>query len=439
MLAPFLAWLASGLAAVALTPRNGAARALFAAGVVIAAAWVVEGLAVSQDPVGRRAVLLNLGADGLFLLKTPAIVAVLLLLPTGVFRRAWHRAVVFGMFVVALLVPLLRLLGSARVDVGNEPGTTVDNPSALASLAPLGTLGEVLLEAEPLWVLIGVGVLVSRWFTEREHRRELSKVLLGIGVLALLLALVVLGELTALPYLVPPPLFLLALAVFPVMLLMGISRRSRRLQHELTESRARLIAAEDRARRALERDLHDGVQQQLIGILTLTELASRQAGRQPAEVGTTLDEVRREVETTITGLRELVQGIRPPALADGGVVAALSDRFDRLTSIVSLDHSHVNGLRWPPEIEAAAYFVACEAVTNAVKHAPGASVRVRLTAPDGRLRVDVVDSGPGLGGRSAANGLRGLQDRVESLGGRFEVTSTAAGTAVTAELPRGNG
>lgn len=438
MLAPFLAWLASGLAAVALTPRNGAARALCAAGVVIALAWVVEGVALQQGARQAGNALTHIGADGLFLLKTPAIVAVLLLLPDGVFHRAWHRAVVLVMFLAAVLVPLLRLVGSSRVDVGNEPATGVDNPFAVAALAPLGTLGEALLETEPLIFLVGVAVLVTRWFDERDQRRELTKVLVGIGVLALMLTLVVLGELTRLPHVVPQPLFLLALAVFPVLLLLGISQRARRLHHELAESRARLIAAEDQARRTLERDLHDGVQQQLVGILTLTELASRQAERHPARVGSTLDEVRREVETTITGLRELVRGIRPPALADGGVVAALSDRFDRLPSIVSFDHTHVNGRRWSPEVEAAAYFVACEAVTNAVKHAPGAAVRVRLTAPGGRLRVEVADSGPGLGDPATGNGLRGLQDRVESLSGRFELTSSAAGTLVSAELPHGD-
>jgi signal transduction histidine kinase len=438
MLAPFLAWLASGMAAVALTPRNGAARALCASGVVIAAAWLVEGVALDQSPDRAASALVNLGADGLFLLKTPAIVAVLLLLPNGVFSRPWHRVVVLGMLLIALLVPFLRLLGSVDVTVGNAPETAVNNPFAVASLAPLGALGDALLVTEPLWFLLGVAVLVSRWFAEPHLRQELTRVLLGIGVLAALLVLVVVGELTQLPHLVPQPLFLVALAVFPGMLLLEISRRSRRLQHELAESRARLVAAEDRARRELERDLHDGVQQQLVGILTLTELASRQAGRQPARVGSTLDEVRSEVETAITGLRELVRGIRPPALADGGVVAALSDRFDRLARTVELDHALVAGRRWPPEVEAAAYFVACEGVTNAVKHAPGAAIHVRLTAPEGLLRVDVTDSGPGIGERPAGSGLRGLQDRVESLGGRFEVTSSRTGTTVTAELPQGH-
>src|SRR5699024_4326159 len=101
--------------------------------------------------------------------------------------------------------------------------------------------------------------------------------------------------------------------------------------------RARIVTAEDQARRSLERDLHDGVQQQLVGILTLTELAARQARRDPGCVAATLDEVREEVQSTISGLRELVNGIRPPALADRGLSAALNDRFTRLPESVHLD------------------------------------------------------------------------------------------------------
>ena len=237
-------------------------------------------------------------------------------------------------------------------------------------------------------------------------------------------------------------MFLPALALLPVVLLWGISRRARVLDRELAASRTRLSEAEDGVRRRIERDLHDGVQQQLVAILSLTELATRQVGRHPDAATETLTDVRDQVATAITDLRELVHGIRPPVLEDAGVAAALAGRLDRLPPHVSLRSDPPfladDRVRWPPEIEAAAYFVVCEAVTNALKHTPGARIEIEVRESAAELVVTVVDDGTGGAVVRAPGGLAGLQDRVESLGGRFEVTDRVGrGTVVRASFTRG--
>lgn len=435
VLVPLVAWLASGLAAVALTPRHGAARALCVAGALIFAAWVLEAAAVGRIENGSGDAWLNAVADGVFMAKTVAVIALLLLMPTGMFVRRWHGWLVVGASGLTVVATVLRMLGSATVDVGSEPSLAVPNPHAVTALSSLGAVGDALVDAEPLLFLVGVAILAHRWWRETEHRAVLGRLLLGIGALAVLLVLVVLGSSTALPHLVPQPLFLAALAAFPLLLLVDLSAQTRRLQQELSESRARIVTAEDEARRSLERDLHDGVQQQLVGILTLTELAARQSRRDPDGVSAVLAEVRDEVEATIHGLRELVSGIRPPALADRGLPAALSDRFTKLPETVHLELNASSAHRWPPQVEAALYFVACEAVTNALKHAPASHIRVALETTDLGPQLQVTDNGPGFATSHAGAGLRGLHDRVESLGGHFDIDSTPRGTVLNASIP----
>lgn len=433
VLVPLVAWLASGLAAVALTPRHGAARALCAAGALIFTAWVLEAAAVGRVETGTGDAWLNAVADGVFMAKTVAVIALLLLMPSGHFVRRWHRWLIVGATGLTVAATVLRMFGSVGVDVGSEPSLTVPNPHSVSALSSVGAIGDAVIATEPLLFLIGIAILGHRWWREKERRPVLGRMLLGIGALAVLLVLVVLGSSTALPHLVPQPLFLAALAAFPLVLLVDLSAQTRRLQHELAESRARIVTAEDQARRSLERDLHDGVQQQLVGILTLTELAARAARRDPHRVSDVLGEVRDEVQAAIIGLRELVSGIRPPALADRGLPTALTDRFAKLPETVYLDLG-TSGRRWPPEVEAALYFVACEAVTNALKHAPTSEIRVVLDTTDHGPRLQVTDNGPGFTSALPGAGLRGLRDRVESLGGRFTVDSTTGGTVLTATI-----
>lgn len=437
-------WLAAGLAAVCLTPRNGAARALLAAALLLSTSNVVELLAEDPGWSDLEFALLRTAGWMSFLGAVAAIVSTLARLPDGVPDRPWHDRTVRALAVLAVVAPILELLGASTLAVDDD-GAVYANPLAVAGLEPLAGVGAAVRVTEPAWVLLGVAILVLRWRSgDAERRRELSWALRSIALLAGMLLLIVIVELSGLP--VPPeplfaPLFLLSLALFPLALLVGITRRVRFLEAGLVESRERLVNAEDVARRRLERDLHDGVQQQLVAALSLVALAARQATRRPDDVRATVEEVGDRLRGAMTELRELVRGLRPPVLEDAGLASAIESRLSTLPAEVELHTDPEAKTRWAPAVEAAAYFVVTEAVTNALKHAPGSRVVVRLSGANGQLRLEVADDGPGL---SAAvpdgSGLRGLQDRVESLRGTFTVTGEAgSGTVVRATFPAERG
>lgn len=440
VLFPLLAWLSSGLAAVALTPKNLTARALFLAGTLLTSSWLLESSAGDMAGDTAAGALLRVGADALFLGGLAAVVAILATFPNGAFGRKWHRAVVVVLAALSVLGPSAQLLGAESLRIGADEMTSEPNTMAVEGFGVFGAVGNLVIDSEPVWILIGVAILVVRWGQAAgTDRRELSRPLLSLALLAGMLVVVALSSLTGvtLPVAIFDPLFLVALAIFPVVLLLGISRRTRGMERELAASRARLIGAEDEVRRTIERDLHDGVQQQLVAILSLTELAARQVRGNPERADATVREVRTQVQATIIELRELVYGIRPPVLEDSGVAAALDSRLARLPAEVTMDVGSVRHRRWPPETEAAAYFVVCEAVTNALKHAPGSPVRIRLMGDHGHLAVEIDDRGPGIGASVAhGRGLAGLRDRVDSLGGSFSVgDDPTGGTVVRARFP----
>lgn len=206
---------------------------------------------------------------------------------------------------------------------------------------------------------------------------------------------------------------------------------------ELTASRARLVRAEETVRRKVERDLHDGIQQQLVVLLTQLELARSQLPPGSVLAGA-LDRARDQAASSLQDLRVLVRGIHPPVLADRGLVAAVEARLGTLPLGVALDvDPRLDGVRFAPEVEGAAYFVVVEALTNVVKHAGAGSARVALAPlPGGGLQVCVADDGRGCRPEEAAagGGLAGLRDRVEALGGRLTVAAPGRGTVVTATL-----
>lgn len=436
---PLLGWIASGLAAVALTPRNRAAQALLTAGVLLVGSWLCEGASSGNDSLSASGAVLRVMTDVLFLGALASVVAVLSTYPDGRFDPRWTRTVTRVLAGLALLAPAAQLVGSRELLVGGDATTAEPNPLSADALAPVGTVGSVIVASEPAWLVLGFGILGLRFVhSSAARRRELLRPLVGAGLLTALLIVIVVTSVAGTAVDISVPLFLLALALFPVVLLLGISRRSRQLANDLTASRARLAAAEDQARRSIERDLHDGVQQQLMAMLSLTELADRQLRRDPALAHVTLAEVRGQVRDTIEDLRELVSGIRPPVLADSGVAAALETRLARLPDGVEVDADAVRDMRWPAGLEAAGYFVACEGITNALKHAPGARVRVTLLGDASQLIVEVRDDGPGIGDLSNGTGLAGLRDRVDSWGGTFEVHAVApGGTLIRARLPVG--
>lgn len=208
-------------------------------------------------------------------------------------------------------------------------------------------------------------------------------------------------------------------------------RADLRAQLEATRaSRRRIAEAGVEERRRLERDLHDGVQQRLLA-LTLRLAEMRAHG---SDAGTVVETTRAELHAALAELRELARGIHPTVLAQSGLGPALEDVVERLPLPVRLT---VAADRWPPAVEATAYFIVCEALSNAVKHADANQVEiVARPAPGATLVVTVTDDGRGGADPWHGTGLRGMRDRVRALGGRFSVESPPGrGTRVLIELP----
>ena len=195
----------------------------------------------------------------------------------------------------------------------------------------------------------------------------------------------------------------------------------RRQLEEVATSRARIVTAGYEERRRIERDLHDGAQQRLVSI----GLALRHAQYQllPSANGTraALDDAVREIALAIEELRELARGVRPAQL-DGGLAPALRELAGRAPLAVEVSASRE---RFPHDVEAAAYFIASEGLTNAVKHADASTVTVERRGADGLLVVIVRDDGAGGADSSGGSGLRGLRDRVEAHGGTLRIDSHA--------------
>lgn len=218
----------------------------------------------------------------------------------------------------------------------------------------------------------------------------------------------------------------------------GLALENARLQAELSArlsevraSRARIVEAGDAERRRLERDLHDGAQQRLLGIRLALQLARGRLGDERAVQGL-LEEADGEVASALEELRTLARGIHPPVLTDEGLGPALAALARRVPVPVELD---VVPERLPERVEATAYFVASEALANVAKHACASRVSLGVSRSNGSVRVVVADDGIG-GADAAGGGLRGLRDRVEALDGSLSVeTASGGGTRVEAVIP----
>ena len=207
-------------------------------------------------------------------------------------------------------------------------------------------------------------------------------------------------------------------------------------REELAASRARIVEAGDAERRRLERNLHDGAQQRLVATSLSVRLAANRAG-DDQQLHAMLDRAGEELALALEELRELARGLHPAVLSDHGLNAALQTLADRAPVPVLVDVA-LDDERLPEPVEAAAYYVVAEALTNMAKHARASEARVRVQRADGHAVVEVADDGVGGADAKGGSGLCGLVDRVEALGGRLTVTSPAgAGTRLRAELPAG--
>ncbi len=202
---------------------------------------------------------------------------------------------------------------------------------------------------------------------------------------------------------------------------------------EVRRSRARIVEAGAAERRRLERNLHDGAQQRLVSLSLALRLAQGKVTSDPEAAARILGDASDELALALEELRELARGIHPAVLTDRGLTAALETLAARAPLPVELD---TPAARLSPQVEAAAYYVVAEALTNVVKYAEASVVNVTVEQRDGHVVVDVVDDGVGGAEPAAGSGLSGLADRVAALDGTLRVESpSGGGTRITAEIP----
>jgi signal transduction histidine kinase len=221
----------------------------------------------------------------------------------------------------------------------------------------------------------------------------------------------------------------------------GLAMENERLQaqlrarvEELRASRARIVEAGTQERRRLERNLHDGAQQRLVALSLTLRLAQAKLHKDPAKADELLNGAQEELTLALGELRELARGIHPAILSDRGLGPALEALAGRAPIAVELAEIPAEPL--PEAIEAAAYFVVAEALTNVVKYAHASSATVSVSRDNGRAVVEIADDGIGGADPGRGSGLRGLADRVSALDGSMELDSPAgSGTRLRAEIP----
>jgi signal transduction histidine kinase len=216
----------------------------------------------------------------------------------------------------------------------------------------------------------------------------------------------------------------------------GLVLRNVALIADVRESRRRIVTAQDERARKLERDIHDGAQQQLVAQSVKLRLAQQLVDRDPGRAQEMLAELQTQTTETLEDLRDLARGIYPPLLADQGLAAALESQARRSSLAVEI---HPDGVgRYRQDVESAVYFCCLEALNNVAKYADASHVDIRLSSGDGELRFEVTDDGRGFDRSitSYGTGLQGMSDRVDAIGGSIEVESAPGrGTTVIGRLP----
>jgi signal transduction histidine kinase len=225
-------------------------------------------------------------------------------------------------------------------------------------------------------------------------------------------------------------------------------RLSAELQARLTEisqqagdlraSRQRIVAAQDAERRRLERNIHDGAQQNLVALTVKLRLATNLAKRDPERARVSVKELEAESDQALETLRALASGIYPPLLREHGLAAAVRAEAEKMPVRATVRADHLD--RYAPDVEAAVYFVCLEALQNVTKHARASRVEIDIHSVSGELLFEVIDDGAGFDVAKDArgSGLRNMIDRIEGIGGRLQIRSAARqGTTVTGTVPVG--
>jgi signal transduction histidine kinase len=226
----------------------------------------------------------------------------------------------------------------------------------------------------------------------------------------------------------------LVVSTMSTLLLAALAHEREVLAASVLASRRRIVAAADDERHRIERNLHDGAQQRLIALAAHLGLAAQSAHADPAGAAASFDSAQNELELAIEELRELVHGIRPPALRRFGLTRAVELVAARCATPIEL--TELPSERLDDTAEATAYYIVLEALTNAQRYAHASMIRVNAHLSPGDLLLAIEDDGVGGAVERDALGLQGLRDRVEATGGTFGVESEpGSGTRITAEIP----
>jgi signal transduction histidine kinase len=212
--------------------------------------------------------------------------------------------------------------------------------------------------------------------------------------------------------------------------------RNATLIEDLKASRQRLVAAQNEERRRIERNIHDGAQQQLVALAVKLKLADSLVGKDEERAHAMLADLQTDTGQALEDLRDLARGIYPPLLADKGLGAALESQARKSAVPVAVETDGIG--RYPQEAEAAVYFSCLEALQNVAKYADASHATVRLAQANGILSFEVVDDGRGFDPAAASrgSGLQGIADRLAALGGKMEIRSASGdGTIVAGSLP----
>jgi signal transduction histidine kinase len=403
--------------------------------VALAFAWLLTGLSTSNVP--------GLFITGQILNALPFAILTHLLFafPSGRLQSKWDRRFVGLGYLVTTVGPAL---GAAFYDpaVSDDCPECPTNPLLIWNDQDAYSAGSAvtsILAAIVLGALVWHLVRRSRGASDEPDERVRDAPVWWAGGATLLFVLAVLAtnlgpeegnfdDYVFAASLVP-------LATVPYAFWLGIIRsRLWRADVELRESRARIVEAGYAERKRVERDLHDGAQQRLVAVALELQMVRARLDTDPEAAAERLEVAADELSGATQELRELARGLHPPVLADRGLVPALEALATRAPVQVAVEAEETE--RVPEAVEAAAYFVVSEALTNVARHANAKQAVVRVARRDGLLCVEIEDNGTGGADVSGGSGLRGLADRVGALGGSLEVDSAAGrGTTVRASLP----
>ena len=282
----------------------------------------------------------------------------------------------------------------------------------------------------PIWVLLPTGLAIaSSWWTSQAKSRYAREV--GEATLVSLFLIGIWAAAGGGSFWPVWPIAAIALALG----LQGVTRRSKSEKRvkELTDTRAGAVEAAETQLRRIERDLHDGAQARLVALGMNIGLAEQQLAKDPEKAQEHLAEARKAAGAALQELRDLARGIHPPILTDRGLEAAIRALATHAAVPVSVDVKLAE--RPPVAVETAAYFVAAEGLTNALKHAQASRIDIAVHEREGAVVVRVLDDGRGGLSESGA-GLHGLRQRVEALDGSLRIASPDGGpTVIEAVLP----